>query len=449
MLEHLKEVSHKLVRESFEPLHITQIRKSTAELSHYLRDYQGRQVISRFGNWGKRLSDWSQKRLVKILYSRSEGVLLAKRIQVGKQQFSVTSRLLDINDMVSPSTEVLKQLPPYYVNLFSGRSNIGKEFWIDRPIELSQAEKSLSRYNSGRKGGILVVGERNSGKTLLSKNIALRFYKDQSVYQVFPPANGSLREEDLAVAFRKAAGTYGGIHQVMASEPAGKVWILHDLELWWERSENGMGLVSLIGDLIDSYSSKFLFIININPFALSFINKMLNFDSYFIETIHCRPFDAEQIRDLILRRHETSGLKLTFSKGEEEVLSEVKMASLFHHYFRYSSGNPGVALNGWLANIRQVYGDNLLITKPEIAGASVFKDLPADWYSITSALALHKRLDFDRLIRITEMDELRMEKLLLSMLRSAIIAERLPGLYVVNQFMEPHLITVLKEKDLI
>jgi hypothetical protein len=351
--------------------------------------------------------------------------------------------------MASPSADILKQLPPYYINLFSGRSSIGKEFWIDRPVEMVQADKALQRYNAGRRGGVLIVGERNSGKTLLSKTIAYRFYKEQHVYQVFPPASGSLLEEDLAAALRKASGAFGGVHQIMASEPAGRTWIFHDLELWWERSEDGMRLVSLIGDLIDRHSSKFLFIVNANPFALAFINKLLSFNSYFIETINCRPFDAEQLRDLILRRHETSGLKLTFSKSGEEIRSEVKLASLFHHYFRYSGGNPGVALNAWLANIRQVYGDNLLIVHPDIAGTSVFRDLPADWYIIAAALVLHKRLDTVRLLRLTDLDEVAMEKLLLSMLRSAIITERLPGLYVLNQYVETHLLGVLKEKDLL
>jgi amino acid transporter len=445
----IEEETQHLHTASFEPLGIARIRKSTTELSHYLRDYQGRRVISRFGNWGRIVRNWMQTNLLKILYSRSEGVLLAKRLQAGRHKYSLTSQLLDINDMVSPAQEILKQLPPYYVNLFSGRSSIGKEFWIERPFEMSQADKAFRRYDSGRKGGILVVGERNSGKTLLSKHMTHEFYKEQHVYQVFPPSNGSLNEKDMAAACRKASGAYGSIYQIMATVPAGKVWILHDLELWWERSESGMKLVHMVGDLIDRYSSKFVFIVNINPYALAFINRMTNFNSYFIETIHCRPFDAQELRDLILRRHETSGLKLTFRKGREELLSEVKMASLFHDYFSYSSGNPGVALNAWLANIRQVYGDNLLISKPDISGAAVFRDLPSDWYVIAAALVLHKRLDVKRLLRLTEMEKVDLEKLLLSMQRAMVITERMAGLYILNQFMEPHLVTVLKEKDLL
>jgi hypothetical protein len=51
LLRRLEANAHQLLVEAFEPIGIARIRKSTSELSIYLRDYQGKRVISRFDNW--------------------------------------------------------------------------------------------------------------------------------------------------------------------------------------------------------------------------------------------------------------------------------------------------------------------------------------------------------------------------------------------------------------
>jgi hypothetical protein len=47
------------------------------------------------------------------------------------------------------------------------------------------------------------------------------------------------------------------------------------------------------------------------------------------------------------------------------------------------------------------------------------------------------------------MESSDMDKILLAMQRAAVIEERVPGLHVLNQFMEPHILAVLKEEELI
>jgi amino acid transporter len=437
----------KATKSAFEPLSSTRLLNTSANFSRSLLDYQGQQVKSGVLQLSRRIREFSTTQLSRLLYSRSKGLIFAKKL-TREPRASVTSRLLDYKEHVSPEAKVLKALPGYYVSLFSGRSTIDKGFWIKRPADEALFKKAIHRYRDGFSGGILITGQRNSGKTTFSRFQALKYYKSNRCFQVFPKPEGSIDLDDFKKALNSATGIRGQIDKVMNTIPEGSVVIIHDLELWWQRTDGGLVVVKKLCELIDTYGRKCLFVINTNPYTADLINQLMPFNDYFIEVIACRSFESEELKELIMKRHQSTGLELSLA-GKKGGISELGMAKLFDGYFSMSQGNPGVALNAWLANIMAVGSNSISIEAPQNYNSAMMREINTDWQLVLVQLVLHKRLSFERLQQNLMIDEQELQTILLAMFRAALLVEKREKVYAIDPYMEPMVEQALKGKNLI
>ena len=435
-------------RETFDPLSSMKIEESANEYVTDLRTYQGKKVLSGVHKITGLVGNAFKSVVTRLFYSRSKGILLAQKFGRSQELGSTVSRLLDLKEKVGPDMEVMKVLPSFYTSLFNGRSNIGKDFWIPRPLEEKVFAKAIERYHDGFFGGILILGERNSGKTSFCKYVALKYLKSHPIYSVFPPIQGTISEEDFIQAVRKATQMEGDIDQIMNHVSKGSVLIINDLELFWERSQEGLNNIILLEKLIDSFSHKIIFIVNMNPHAFRLINQLTEFNDHFIDIINFTPFNAEELKELIMKRHQSSGLNINVNSSMIP-LNELQMAQLFNGYFDYSMGNPGTALNGWLANIQQISDGSLNILKPENPSLLVIRDLDQDWTMILTQYLLHKRLTLEKLERITGWAHAELKSLLLAMLRAGIIVEKASGIYQIDPYIQPFITLAFKDKEIL
>ncbi|TRX60540.1 amino acid permease [Fulvivirga sp. M361] len=432
----------------FEPLSSLKIEESAGDFTSDLRNYQGQQVLTGLNQVTDKVAKFTRSIVSKVLYGRSEGILFTKKFNKPKELNSSNSKLLDIREKVNPSEEVIEALPPYYVALFNGRSNISNDFWIPRSEEEQAFNKAIKRYQQGFHGGILILGERNSGKTAFGKYVVQRYLKGHTSYAVFPPTQGTVTLEGFNTALRKATLKSGDTDQIMGHLPQGTVLVINDLELFWERTGEGMEVVRLIERLIDDYGEKVLFIVNLNPHAFKLINQLTGFGVKFIENINFAPFNAEELRDLIMKRHRSSGLAIGLNAVDDS-LNEVQMAQLFNGYFTYSEGVPGTALNGWLSHIKKSTAQGLILQKPDYPSISGLKELHEDWIMLLMQFVLHKRLNAEKIERITNWSSATVKALLLAMLRAGIIIDKVSGVYHLDPFIHPFVVKALKEKDVL
>ncbi len=168
--------------------------------------------------------------------------------------------------------------------------------------------------------------------------------------------------------------------------------------------------------------------------------------SVCISQIYCRPFDARQLRKLILLRHSSSGIRFTINKYSEEKYSELRQARMFNRYFDISHGT---ALTTWLSQIKEVNGQEFSTSLPEAPDTDVLYEIPDDWSVLLSQLLLHKRLNRADLLAMLGLTEPELHQQLEALLRCKLIEEKAPELYVVNLPVQPYLIEVLKHKQLL
>ncbi|MEO9872087.1 hypothetical protein [Ekhidna sp.] len=448
LLEDFPRDSEKLLESAYEPLESIRIEESAEDYTSGLRVYQGQQVLSGVEALLERTKQVIRRAITKLLYRRSEATLYASKLGGSQKQASANSMLLDLKEQLSPPIKGIEPLPQYYTSLFNGKSNISKDLWIKRPIEEGLFKKAVKRHRGGYSGGILVLGDRNSGKTAFAKHVTQQIFKSSSVFHLFPPIPGTTSIEGFEKSLAKALQKRGTSQQMLSRVAKSSILIIHDLELFWERSEDGLEVINLIGKLIDQFGDKVLFVANMNAYAYKLINELTAVEDHFIEIINMAPFDAEELGELVLKRHKSSGLKIHFDEKSDQ-LNELQLASLFHSYFKYSHGSPGVALNGWLSNIHKANKEYICVQKPDYPSLEVFDKLSDDWTMLIIQFVLHKRLSIPKIIRITEWSEGQVVEKILAMQRSGLITEKTGGIYNLDPVMYSFILDALKEREVL
>nr|WKN37867.1 amino acid permease [Tunicatimonas sp. TK19036] len=439
------------LKASYEKLTTQELVNQAGGMVNVMRVYQSQRVRTQLEQYQNRVHQWVRNIGTRLLYSRSQGILLAKRLTETEDQVqSHTARILSLVEQVSPRADVLRQLPFYYRNLFTGQSDISQDFWVERPYEMELAERAMGRLKNGYAGGIMLLGERNSGKTALSWRIAKKFTrKEDRIFQVYPPVGGSTQLYDFSQALQQATHQSKANDQLMEGLAPGCVFIINDLELWWERSDKGFTVVKEVMRLLAEYGKRHLFLINTNPFAFHLMNQLYSIEDMFLSVIPYQPFSTEDIERLILLRHWSGGLKFVLRQQTEDELSEWKKVQFFNNFFDYSGGNPGAALGAWLASIEKVGNKQVHLRYPKSPDIDALQHMPDDWVVVVMQFLLHKRLSVSRLTRLLQMEYTEVRTLLQDVQRAGLIVEKGGSVFQLNIFMEIHLINFLREQELL
>jgi hypothetical protein len=176
---------------------------------------------------------------------------------------------------------------------------------------------------------------------------------------------------------------------------------------------------------------------------------VLNIQHHFISVIECQPFTAEDLKNLILLRHKSSGLKFTIKGTPEDELSAFRIARIFNGYFDYSLGNPGVALNGWLSNILSIEEKTLEMRMPGNRTIGVLRSLKPNLLIVLSEVVLHKRTTIPKLTRILGLPGSEIEELVLALQRMGLLYEHSPGVFTINIYVESTVSQLLEERELL
>ena len=288
--------------------------------------------------------------------------------------------------------------------------------------------------------GLLITGEANSGKTILSHFIAHRFFDRTKIYTVNPIEGGSILITEFKQCLQNSLQLPGEFDEIIAYIPKNSAIILNDLELWWERSADGVHVIKVILNLIDRLSNHCLFIINVNSHALHFMQMVYKIDDYFFLSINCPAFSTSELKDIIMLRHHSTGLKYKLNGESEERLSQWKQAKLFTAIYESARGNVGVALQIWISLIQQVDNNYVTISMPKDDKIHLLDYLSPDQIVFLTQFILHKQLNLERLTRLTEMDSQLVAHEINALKRIGLVVQKRRGVLELDRFVQPVLI---------
>jgi hypothetical protein len=227
------------------------------------------------------------------------------------------------------------------------------------------------------------------------------------------------------------------------------VLFFHDLELWFERHAEGTGVIEKILKQIEKHAQDVLIVMNTNPGAYELLRQLVPLQEVCIEQITLSPMDAEDLKEMILRRHTSSGMHFFLGRRAEQSLSRFSLARLFDLYFVCSDGNPGVALNRWLSSITRVNGDELRMRPPELPSTGALETLSDDALITLMQYVIHKRLTPAKLARIAGSAKDATRRTANRMTAIGLLEEKFPDLFTINPVLDLPVRKTLRERRLL
>jgi len=389
-------------------------------------------ISERFGNF----KDFIQAIQANIWHSRSIASLFANKIiDDSDKQYSLPDRILKFKDSVSPKSQSLNKLPFYYQQLFINKHNYQPEFWVGRDKEVEGARLAIERYQSGRKGSIVITGEWRSGKSFFVNYITNKFIQSKPVYTVIPPISGSTSVGLFTASLKEGTMQTGNPEEIIQALPEGSVVVLEDMELWWERSENGGSLLQYIQKLIEQFTDKCLFILVFSEDSYKLINQLIPFQQIALHHVKLSPFNSKELQEIILFRHRTSGFDLQVDRNIQNTLTLTRQAKLFSRVFRISKGNVGTALLNWIANIKDFGNNTILIQSPNKGDGHTFEGLNKELKIFLIQFTLHKRMTSEKLKRVSLENPQKIEQMIQYMKRAGIINELAGKVYEIDKYI--------------
>ncbi len=417
----------------------------------YLRSEKSKEWLNNFVNNNiKYLSEGINTQFNRLWYAKSSAWSMHQNAQIGfLEEETRVETLLDINSQVRPNSEVLQRLPDFYKQLFLHQEFYLNEFWIERKTESACFQKNISYWKAGYGGGILVLGERNSGKSFFINKMTEECQISDNIYHIQAPYTGAVSTEVFLHALQSATEMQGSFVKIFKSLPPKSILVIDDLELWWEKSEDGMQVIQLIQSLINRFGKEHLFMVSCNGHAYSLINKYQKIDSMFLGLIELKPFNAYQLKKLIMKRHLSTNLSFTFNKTQQQYFREWNYARLFANILNYSEGNPGVALQAWINAIDRLENNVLIMNflkQPDIAPLGV---LEPEWLGFIINFILHKRMHLTKLIRVSKESRAQVLLRVRILERAGILIQTGDDIIDINPYLLPFLRKVLIQKEFI
>lgn len=420
---------------------------SASSYHQYIRERRTRGVVTRFQRIRQQVERYTTEKFVQLLYRRSEGVLFARRLQENKQSSqTISDKILNLLDQVSPKPEIVENLPFYYKQLFLGKPTITNDFWIGRQQELEVAGKAVDRFRNGYGGALFIIGEEHMGKSALAQFIAMRHYDKNRILTINPPDSGSTSLEEFTRRLQEEVHTNGDINEIFGQLTNQHVLVFNDVELWWERNDDGWPIILELSNLIRKFGRQVLIILNLNRHTYNFLAPLSDLDELALSVVECQPYDAEELKNIILLRHRSTGLHFEWDGFEDADLSEWKLAKLFTSLFDYSRGNVGVALRAWIAAIQKnTKGKLILELRPE-PDTSALNGLGVESIALLLQFVLHKRLTSEKISRITDWSDEQVANQIQFLQNCGLVKTQAQHVLIINPYLESFVIRNLKER---
>jgi len=425
------------------------LTKFESNLKHYIHEQREVDKISVVKQRTNKLGLWFSSQIVRFKYGKTEVLSYAKILKQDTGLPDLKNRLTAINYNIHAGDTVLKQVPFYYRQLFSAKQTFHREFWVEMKKELEMAERAYRQYQNLHDGALLISGEHHSGKSFLSYMIAHKWNEAGRVVFISPPVGGSIDFQAFDNAIAEAFQTEKYTENLFNSLPKGSFVIFEDIELWWQRTADGLIILKHLLRLVNKYSSRIFFMLNINLFGYRLLEKLLPFDTVLLGVVNINPMPVQAIKDMVLMRHRGTGIDFVYKNQKSDQLSAVKLADLFVHLYKFSNGNAGVVLSAWLSSIKQVDGEVLKIEPPMKPNTDSIHQLSPEIKLILINLLLHKQSLLHKLAMVLELDDNKVEAHLQFLWRMGLVNKIRNEVYEINIYWYPVIVEYLISKNFI
>lgn len=399
--------------------------------------------------WWSKSSQAVVRGFVALFYHQSKGVLWTKRQELDTEKAVLYpgDMLKKYAEMFSPKKDVLSQLPYYYVSLFTDDAGAAREFRVEMKEETDRGNKAVHHFRAGNPGLLIITGDPGSGKSSLARYLVESNFEKSQQWKIRPPLECIADLKYFEDQLKEYAGRKGSLERRLDVLQGQYVVVMDDLEVWWERRPGGTQVIERMLEIVKMYGSQLLFVVTVNRHALHVLEQLTRLNSWVNELIYCQPFDAMELKKMILTRHQAGGLSFVMQGQEEEDVSNWTYAKYFNHLFNCTDGNPGKAVQLWLSGIKSVNGTEIRIEKPASDQLVFDGHLTENELLVLLQFVMHRRFTVQRLALILCCEPAILLVSIRQLLRNGVLIEIVADNYALQPSMELAIIKHLKAKS--
>lgn len=309
------------------------------------------------GGLGVYLLAWKivKQRVGELEFAKSFQAMVSRAILERKKRRSITKIVHD-------------RFPTGYLDRFNYEVRANPHWHIKREKYLGVLDQAYDRWDSDKEGTtVLVCGDRGTGKSELIYSF-LRDRKIKAKEGRLKPGDTTIQEVCKRVSSQifdqedqSECSADEFIEKVLSLEPS--VILLENLENCILRQVDGFKTFTFIINLIMRTSGRHLWLVTFTPYAWTVAKRAVLGVDCFSHYLYLPGMSEEQIKKMILARHEDSSqLPLDFSglaiegKDKQKKVSQKEQEKAWQDlYFRilwdYTDGNPRQALYFWKTSL--------------------------------------------------------------------------------------------------
>jgi len=383
-----------------------------------------------------------------------------------KEQVIQESKRADIATYLSETDQKMKELPYIYRRLFDFHSLADKRFFEPAQESTITFKRAYEQWQNEFPTNFAIIGEKGSGKSSFLSLMVDAELGDEQV-EIVEFTKTIWEEEQLVnkIAAVLEVGSPQTIEELVAfinDSDKREVVVLESIQNCFVRNINGFKAVEKLSYLISETRSNIFWMISCSRYAWSFLNKVLQISEYFSHISKSDSLNEEQVKRIILSRHQASGYSLYFEpddqirqtrtyrklKDHEEEAQEHLKKDYFKKLTKLAEGNPSIAMIFWIRSIRD-YDETYFYVQPlEVTSVEMIEELSPQVLFVLAAFVLHDTL-LDKELAMVMNITLEESRLLLNRLRSRGMLVEKNESYTINHLMYRQIVWVLKERNII
>ncbi len=383
-----------------------------------------------------------------------------------KERKAQESKRADIATYLSETDQKMNKLPYIYRRLFDFHSLADKRFFEPAQESTITFKRAYEQWQNQFPANFAMVGEKGSGKSsFLSLVVESELGSEQVVSVEFTK---TIWEEDqlinkIAAVFDvESPETIEELVTAIKESNHRRAVVLESIQNCFVRNINGFKAIEKLSYLISETRNHVFWMVSCSRYAWSFLDKVLQVSEYFSHISKSDSLNAEQIKQLILSRHQASGYSLYFEpddqirqsrtyrklKDKEAEAQEHLRKEYFEKLTKLAEGNASIAMIFWIRSIRDFDETYFYIQPLEVTSVEMIEDLNPPVLFALAAFVLHDTLSDKELAMVLNI-KLEESRLLLNRLRSRGMLIEKNESFTINHLMYRQIVRVLKERNII
>lgn len=310
----------------------------------------------------------------------------------------------------------LAHLPYLYQRLFAVAPLDTADLLVGREEELRAIASAQARLRSGRQTAVAVIGELGSGKTSLIQAALREIFRHDDIFRLnlnHPVAH----EEALAGELGRLIGmprarTLAQIETRLGEMPGRPVMVIEDAHQIHLRAIGGYEALHALRRLIARTSHRVFWLVSMRRYAWQYLDSIERISEVFTFVVNTENLTAEEMSEVIARRHAVSGFDLNFlpdpmlaergryRRAPHTEQQRLARAAYFDALGRASEGNILAGLFYWMRSISEVQDNRLVVRPMEPLRFAALREAPVEHLLTLGVIVQQGSLTVDEHARI-------------------------------------------------